>query len=198
MHDYNVARSMCLSPIMSALHSNGINLGEASFLSGIEKQRILDIGMGVGTETSIEEAARLASLVGIELSVVPEDAAVNAFTEITVHRVSRADMTGYARRVVAMTDKVADFCIDLRLATQLPAGVFERRFGVEQGFMARLADCSRAASTNLLEMYTYLGSFGATMASFPAKSRYANYYRALMATEKELANGPIATVLKVA
>ncbi len=197
MHDYNVARSMCLSPILSALHENGIKIEEMAFLSGIPKERIVDIGMGVGAEANIEEAARLASLVGMELSVVPQDAAINAFTEPTVHRVARADMAGYARRVVSMTDKVADLCIDLRLATELPSGTFEREYGVDDGFMSRLADIEQSAATNLTEMYTYLKAFGATLASFPAKSEFNNYYRALMTT-KQPANAPVAPSLRVA
>lgn len=197
MLDYNVARSMCISPIMSALNSNGIGVDEASFLSGIKKERLLEIGMGIGLEVNIEEAARLASLVGMELSIVPETAAIYAFTEIAVHRTAKADMTGYARRVVEMTDKVSDLCIDLRLATELPTGVFERTYGVEEGFMAQLADVTRSASTNLQEVFKYLTAFGATLASFPKKSEYVNYYRAVMATEAEM-SVPASTGLRVA
>lgn len=197
MHDYNVARSMCLSPILSALHENGIKIEEMAFLSGIPKERIVDIGMGVGAEANIEEAARLASLVGMELSVVPQDAAINAFTEPTVHRVTRADMAGYARRVVSMTDKVADLCIDLRLATELPSGAFEREYGVDDGFMSRLADIEQSAAASLQEMYSYLRGFGATLAAFPAKSEFNNYYRALMTT-KQPAPAPAAPSLRVA
>ncbi|MCV9965089.1 hypothetical protein OIU34_24635 [Pararhizobium sp. BT-229] len=186
MLDYNVARSMCISPIMSALKSNGIGFDEASFLSGLGKGRLLEIGMGIGQEANIEEAARLASLVGMELSIVPETAAIYAFTEIAVHRTAKADMTGYARRVVEMTEKVSDLCIDLRLATELPTGVFERHYGIEEGFMARLADVTRSASTNLQEIFNYLNAFGATLTSFPRKSEYVNYYRAMRATEGEL------------
>ena len=199
MHDYTVARSMCLSPILSALHENGIKIDEMSFLSGIQKERIVDIGMGVGTEANLEEVARLASLVGMELSVVPQAAAINAFTEPTVHRVKRADMSAYARRVVSMTDKVADLCIDLRLATELPSGTFERQYGIDERFMTRMADIEQSAAANLQEMYTYLRAFGATLASFPAKSKYNNYYRALMATKQiESANARTAPCLRVA
>lgn len=197
MHDYNVARSMCLSPIMSALHENGIKYDEMAFLSGISKERILSIGMGVGAEASVEEVARLASLVGMELSVVPQAAAINAFTEPTVHRVKRADMSGYARRVVSMTDKVADLCIDLRLATELPSGTFEREYGVDDRFMSRMADIEQSAATSLQEMYAYLRAFGATLASFPAKSEFNNYYRALMTTTQP-ANASASPSLKVA
>jgi hypothetical protein len=198
MHDYTVARSMCLSPIMSALHENGINFDEMAFLSGIPKERIVNIGMGVGAEASIEEVARLASLVGMELSVVPQAAAINAFTEPTVHRVERSLMASYARRVVSMTDKVVELCIDLRLATELPSGTFEREYGIDDRFMSRMADIEQSAAANLHEMFSYLKAFGATLVSFPAKSEFNNYYRAMMATKREPANVRTAPSLKVA
>jgi hypothetical protein len=197
MLDYNVARSMCLSPIMSALRSNGVSISEASFLSGIDKERLVQIGMGIGEEVNIEEAARLASLVGMELSIVPESAGIHAFTEIAVYQTSKADMLGYARRVVDMTDKVSDLCIDLRLATELPNGVFERTYGVDEGFMAHLADVTKSASTNLQEIFKYLTAFGATLVSFPKKSEYVNYYRAVIAVEGDQC-APATKSLKVA
>jgi hypothetical protein len=196
MLDYNVARSMCLSPILSAITKAGIKTGEISFFTGMPHPRVLEIAFGQGGEATLEEAARLASLVGMELSVVPEAAGVAAFTEFAAHRIERADMGGYARRIVEMTEKVADFCVDLRIATELPAGAFERRFVIEDGFMTKIADNERSSSTDLQEMYKYLSAFGATLASFPKASKYTNYYRALMATTEP---GTVATpVLKVA
>lgn len=181
MLDYKVARSLCMSPIVNALKSNGIGIERAAFLSGVAKERLVEIGLGFGTEATIDEAARLASLVGMELSVVPESAAVNAFTELTVHKTFHAGMTGYARRIVEMTDKVTDLCIDFRLATELPSGVFERTYGVEPGFVAKLADGTKSATTTIREFFDYLNAFGATLAAFPAKSEYVNYYRAVAA-----------------
>jgi hypothetical protein len=196
MLDYNVARSMCLSPILSAIHKAGIKTGEVSYLTGMAQPRILEIALGHGPEATIEEAARLASLVGMELSIVPETAGVAAFTEFDAHRITRADMSGYARRIVEMTEKVADFCVDLRIATEMPTSQFERLFGVEDGFLTKIADSERSSSTNLQEMYKYLSSFCATLAAFPKASQYTNYYRALMATNQ---NEPIAApVFRVA
>ncbi|MBY3151238.1 hypothetical protein HFO56_02415 [Rhizobium laguerreae] len=184
MLDYKVARSMCLSPVLSAIHKAGIKTGEISYLIGMDQPRVLEIALGHGPEATLEEAAMLAALVGMELSVVPERAGVAAFTEFDGHRIERADMGGYARRIVEMTEKVADFCVDLRLATGLPTGAFERNFGVDGGFMTKIADSERAPSTDLHEMYRYLSAFGATLASFPKTSQYTNYYRALMATAR--------------
>ncbi|MCS4089516.1 hypothetical protein [Rhizobium sp. BK176] len=189
MLDYNVARRMCLDPILNAIKEAGIRAGEVSYLTGMDQRRLMEIALSHGPEVTIEEAARLASLAGMELSIVPEAAGVAAFTEFDAHRIKRADMNGYARRVVEMTEKVADFCVDLRIATGLPGRKFERKFGIEDGFMSKIADSDRSSSTNLQEMYRYLSAFGATLAAFPKTSQYTNYYRALLATNQ---NEPIA------
>lgn len=198
MHDYTVARSMCLSPIMGALTRNGIKLREAAHLSGIDRKRIVDISMGLGDEANIDEVARLAALVGMELSVVPEEAGIWAFTEFETRTTKRDDMLGYVRRIIAMTDKVADFCMELRSSTGLPSPVFERRYGVEEGLMDRLADHSRSAGTTLAQMYAYLNSFGATLAAFPKSSPFNSYSRAVELLESERKAQASASVLKVA
>lgn len=190
MLDYNVARSMCLQPIFSAITEAGIRAGEVSYLTGMDNRRLMEISLGHGPEVTIEEAARLAALAGMELSIVPETAGVAAFTEFDAHRIERADMSGYARRIVEMTEKVADFCIDLRIATEMPTSQFERHFGVEDGFLAKIADSERSSSTNLQEMYKYLSAFCSTLAAFPKASQYTNYYRALVATNQ---NEPISS-----
>jgi hypothetical protein len=199
MLDYNVARSMCLSPIFSAIHETGIKTGEVAYLTGMAQPRIIEIALGHGAEATIEEVARLASLVGMELSIVPEAAGVAAFTEFDAHRITRADMGGYARRIVEMTEKVADFCVDLRIATELPTNTFERVFGIEDGFLTKIADSERSSSTDLQEMYKYLSGFCATLASFPKTSEYTNYYRAVMATtESEMIAAPAIRVAQFA
>jgi hypothetical protein len=183
MLDYNVARSMCFSPILHAITESGIKPGEIAFLTGLDNARVFEVAMGRGPEATLEEAARFASLVGMELSVVPEPAGIAAFTEWNKYPIIRANMGGYARRIVDMTEKVADFCVDLRIATELPSAIFERCFNVEEGFMCRIADNELSAATNLQEMYAYLSAFGATLAAFPRTSPYTNYYRALMEIE---------------
>jgi hypothetical protein len=190
MLDYNVARQMCLQPILNAIKEAGIRAGEVSYLTGMDQRRLVEIAVSHGPEVTLEEAARLAALAGMELSIVPESAGIAAFTEFNEHRIERADMGGYARRIVEMTEKVADFCVDLRIATEMPTSQFERRFGVEDGFLTKIADSERSSSTTLQEMYKYLSSFCATLAAFPKASQYTNYYRALMATNQ---NEEVAT-----
>ena len=198
MHSPSVAHSFIVSPIIRSIANARINSGGISIRSGITRTRAKDIFRNEGEDATLDEIARLAALVGMELSIVPEDCGHRAFTEVERYPVHHIDTSSYAARAVNMVEKVADLCIDLRLSTQLSSVEFEKRFAASPEFMAKLSHEGAVGELTVGDMHGYLTRFGAALATFPKASAYTNYYRALMELEPETEFTPIATALKVA
>jgi len=180
MHSFDVARSFAVYPLIGAFWKAGIGRREAAELSGLPAARITEIQSGTGAEANLEEIARLAAVVGYELSVVPAEAGSKSFTEMEAFPAHREPSGGYARRVVEMIDKVTELCVDLRLSTGLPSGAFERMYAVDDGLVKTFADPSSSGSVTLDRAYAYLNRFGAALGCFPRSSAFTNYYRAMV------------------
>jgi hypothetical protein len=181
MHPHDTALSLLLSPIARGAALIGIGRGFTARESGIPSERIRDIFAARGETPSVEEIARLAAIVDQEVSVVPDECAIKAFTEVEAYHAYRGDASTHGTRVIEMLTKVSDLCIDMRLDTGLSSAQFARTHGFGPDFMARLADFTQAGSISITEFNAFLGAFGATLATFPRVSRYTNYYTALSA-----------------
>lgn len=197
MNAHNVARSLVISPIVRNASRSMMGLSTLSRLSGLSRSRIVDILNEGASDPTLDEVARLAASVGLEISVVPEDCGVQAFIEVENHPMTK-DASSFLPRVVNMIYKVADLCVDIRLSTDLPGPVFEKRFKVDPGLMILLADNSSAGTVKMSALHDYMASFGLSLASFPKDSLYTSYYRALASLETETLVQPIATKLRVA
>lgn len=198
MHPSFVSHSFVVSPIIRKLSLPDSGSKVAGINTGISKERAKEIFGNVGDPATLDEVARLAALAGLELSIIPSGFGAKAFTEVEKFPTIHVDPAVYPKRVMDMIEKVCDFCIDMRIDTQLSSTEFDRLFRISPDFLANACDVGKAGNIRLDEIFAYLERFGATMATFPRESDLTNYYRTLVEMDREAANDPMPSARKVA
>jgi hypothetical protein len=188
-------RSFVTQPILYAFETKSTRISEISAKTGIAPDRVKALLISPDSDGSIEEFACLAALCDQELSIVPSSKAPDCILETVIAANIVETGNDYAQRVVRMVEKIADHCLDVRLASQLPLAEFARSIKVHPSFVKAFADIETASQATISQLHHYLSQFGMTLASFPARSNFTNYYRALAAENAAVSPAP---ALKVA
>lgn len=198
MHPSLIFHSFIVSPIIRKLSLPDSGSKVSRINTGISKERAKEIFGNVGVPATLDEVAKLAALADLELSIIPSGFGAKAFIEVEKFPAIHVDPAVYPKRVMDMIEKVCDFCIDMRIDTQLSGPEFDRRFRTSSEFLASACDIGKAGNIRLDEMFAYLERFGVALATFPRESEFTNYYRSLVEMDREIANDHIPMARKVA